>query len=231
MRAAPGDWARSATALIKACFCTCCWLSRRMADPGVGGRGLGLAWAKLWVRRGKVTTGRRERPTAAKEARRWQDGITAAERVLAGAERVTVGSDREADICESWAQPRATNLHLLVRAAQNRSGRGGGSLFPACDRLTVAGRFELEVPRPPGAAGADGAALWQGRAVVPALAAPAPRTAARGCGSACRRCARGRAARRPRAAAAVAGCGPPPRRNSRTPPHTCTSTTRPPAAS
>jgi hypothetical protein len=84
------------------------------------------------------------------EAQRWQDGITAAETVLAGAELVTVVSDREADIYESWARPRGANLHLLVRAAQNRSLRGGDSLFPACDRLTVVDRFELEVPRQPG---------------------------------------------------------------------------------
>ena len=121
-----------------------------LAVAADGGRCLGLAWAKLWVRRGKVTTERRQRPLAAKEAQRWQDGIAAAETVLAGAERVTVVSDREADIYESWARPRAANLHLLVRAAQNRSVRGGGSLFPACDRLAVADCFELEVPRQPG---------------------------------------------------------------------------------
>jgi hypothetical protein len=121
-----------------------------LAVAAEGGRCLGLAWAKLWVRRGKITTERRQRPLAAKEAQRWQDGIAAAETVLAGAELVTVVSDREADIYESWARPRSANLHLLVRAAQNRSVRGGGSLFPACDRLTVADRYELEVPRQPG---------------------------------------------------------------------------------
>ena len=121
-----------------------------LAVAADGGRCLGLAWAKLWVRRGRITTGRRQRPMAAKEAQRWQDGITAAETVLAGAELVTVVSDREADIYESWARPRPANLDLLARAAQNRSLRGGGSLFPACDRLTVADRYELEVPRQPG---------------------------------------------------------------------------------
>jgi hypothetical protein len=121
-----------------------------LAVAADGGRCLGLAWAKLWTRSGKITTARRQRPMAAKEAQRWQDGITAAGTVLAGAELVTVVSDREADIYESWARPRAANLHLLVRAAQNRSLRGGGSLFAACDRLTVVDRFELEVPRQPG---------------------------------------------------------------------------------
>lgn len=123
-----------------------------LALEAAGGRCLGLAWAKLWVRRGKITTGRRERPMAAKEARRWQDGISAAERVLSGAELVTVVGDREADIYQSWARPRPANLHLLARAAQNRSLVGGAALFAACDRLAVADRFELDVPRQPGRA-------------------------------------------------------------------------------
>src|SRR5690349_7699600 len=114
------------------------------------GRCLGLAWAKLWVGSGKVTTERRQRPLAAKEAQRWQDGITAAESVLAGAERVTVVSDREADIYELWARPRPANLNLLIGAARNRTLRGGDLLFAACDQLAVAGRFDLAVPRQPG---------------------------------------------------------------------------------
>src|SRR5207237_7906764 len=83
-----------------------------LAVAADGGRCLGLAWAKLWVRPGKITTGRRQGPMAAKEAQRWQDGTTAAATVLAGAELVTVVGDREADIYESWARPRAANLHL-----------------------------------------------------------------------------------------------------------------------
>jgi hypothetical protein len=115
-----------------------------------GERCLGLAWAKLWVRRGKVKTARRQRPMAQKESQRWQEGIAAAERVLPAAELVTVVSDREADIYQSWARSRPANLHLLVRAAQNRSVVGGHSLFAACDRLAVAFGYELEVPRQPG---------------------------------------------------------------------------------
>jgi hypothetical protein len=64
-----------------------------LAVAADGGRCLGLAWAKLWGRRGKITTERRQRPLAATEAPRWQNGIAAAETVLAGAELVTVVSD------------------------------------------------------------------------------------------------------------------------------------------
>jgi len=99
-----------------------------LAVAADGGRCLGLAWAKLWVRRGKITTGRRQRPMAAKEAQRWQDGIAAAETVLAGAELVTVVSDREADIYESWARPRAANSRrkgafALREASPSGTGR------------------------------------------------------------------------------------------------------------
>src|SRR5271166_5052173 len=91
-----------------------------LAIEADGERCLGLAWAKLWVRRGKIQTARRQRPIGQKESQRWQDAIAAAERVLGAAELVTVVSDREADIYESWARPRPANLHLLARAAQNR---------------------------------------------------------------------------------------------------------------
>src|SRR5271157_4274914 len=103
-----------------------------LAIEADGERCLGLAWAKLWVRRGKIQTARRQRPIGQKESQRWQDAIAAAERVLGAAELVTVVSDREADIYESWARPRPANLHLLARAAQNRSLVSGQLLFAEC---------------------------------------------------------------------------------------------------
>jgi hypothetical protein len=63
---------------------------------------------------------------------------------------VTVVSDREADIYESWARPRPANLHLLARAAQNRSLTSGDALFAACDQLAVSFCYQFEVPRQPG---------------------------------------------------------------------------------
>src|SRR5205085_5925264 len=121
-----------------------------LAVEADGGRCLGLAWAKLWVRPGKVATGRRQRPMTQKESQRWQEGIAAAGRVLGAAALVTVVSDREADIYESWARPRPAGLHLLARAAQNRKLAGGDWLFAACDRLPAALCYQLEVLRQPG---------------------------------------------------------------------------------
>ena len=71
-----------------------------------------LAWAKLlWVRRGKITTGRRQRPMAAKETQRWQGGITAAETVLAGAELSVLLGD---PLCD-WAIPAEVRPSIANR--------------------------------------------------------------------------------------------------------------------
>ncbi len=121
-----------------------------LAIEAAGGRCLGLAWAKLWVRPGKIASGRRQRPTAQKESQRWQEGVAAAEQALGGAALVTVVSDREADIYESWARPRPAHLHLLARAAQNRKLASGDCLFAVCDRLPATLCYELAVPRQPG---------------------------------------------------------------------------------
>jgi Transposase DDE domain len=115
-----------------------------------GERCLGLGWAKLWVRRGKVKASRRRRPIGRKESQRWLEGIDAAAGLAAAAEVVTVVSDSEADIYQSWARPRPANLHLLARAAQNRSLVNGRSLFAECDRLPAGFCYQFEVPREPG---------------------------------------------------------------------------------
>ncbi len=42
-------------------------LHELLAIEAAGGRCMGLDWAKLWVRHGKIASGRRERQTAQKE--------------------------------------------------------------------------------------------------------------------------------------------------------------------
>ena len=108
-------------------LCVSLWAVDRLAVAAVGGRCLGLGWAKLWVRRGKITTERRQRLLAAKEAQGWQAGSPPLKQYWLEPNRSRCGQS-EADIYESWARPRRANLHLLVRAAQNRSVWGGDSL-------------------------------------------------------------------------------------------------------
>lgn len=119
---------------------------------------LGLVDAQVWNRTGggKVSS-RRGRATAEKESQRWLDGMKSAGEVLASASEVTVVADRESDIYELFAQ-RPPNLHLLVRAGQDRriepNDAVGQSrmLFSLADALPEQGRFWLKVPAVPGRA-------------------------------------------------------------------------------
>lgn len=95
---------------------------------------------------------RRDAPVEEKESFRWLQAADQAASVCAGAQAVTVVSDREGDIYEAFAwHPDGTDL--LVRAAQDRSLEDGGRLFAALDALPEAGRAELDLPAQPGRKG------------------------------------------------------------------------------
>lgn len=92
---------------------------------------------------------RRALPIEEKESFRWLEGAEQASSVCAGAGRVTVIADREADIYEAFAlRPQGTDL--LIRAAQDRSLEDGGKLFATLDALPQAGQAELDLPAQPG---------------------------------------------------------------------------------
>lgn len=101
--------------------------------------------AQSTARREGAGTSRRKRPIAQKESQRWLDGVAAAGRVLGGAAMVTVVADRESDIYEEFAQPRADHVHLLLRAAQDRLLAGGGRLFASLDGVPGAGCQTIDV--------------------------------------------------------------------------------------
>lgn len=110
---------------------------------------LGLVDAKVWNRDGGKAAARRGRATAAKESRRWLDGAARAGEVLAAASSITVVADRESDIYEQFVR-RPANVHLIIRAAQDR---GGGGPAAAVVRL----RRCLAGTGPAGADDPDGA--------------------------------------------------------------------------
>jgi len=89
----------------------------------------GLDDDKIGNRTGGRAAPRRERKTADKESQRWLNGAMRASEVLASAASITVIADRESDIYEQFAR-RPSNVHLIVRAGQNR-------------------RIELEAEEPP----------------------------------------------------------------------------------
>jgi len=122
-------------------------------DAGTGGV-LGLVDARVWNRKGGKVTDRRSRQTSNKESQRWLDGTMRAGEVLAGAAHITGVSDRESDIYEHFAR-RPDNVHLIVRACQNRKIETDDTdqvnlLFSHVDGLPEQGRFEVKIPAAPG---------------------------------------------------------------------------------
>jgi hypothetical protein len=122
-------------------------------DAGTGGV-LGLVDAKVWNRKGGKVTDRRSRKTLHKESQRWLDGTMRAGEVLAAAAHITGVSDRESDIYEHFAR-RPDNVHLIVRACQNRKIETDDTdqinlLFGHVDGLPEQGRFEVKIPAAPG---------------------------------------------------------------------------------
>ncbi len=122
-------------------------------DASTGGV-LGLVDAKAWNRRGGKVKHRRSRQIAQKESQRWPDGTRRAGEVLAAADSITGVSDRESDIYEHFAR-RSSNVHLIVRACQNRNIETDGAdqtepLFAHVDSLPEAGRLTVTIPAAPG---------------------------------------------------------------------------------
>jgi hypothetical protein len=126
-------------------------------DPrqvGHAGAILGLADAHFYSRKQAPPGGRKgrerqrklPRPIALKETGRWIGGVLAADRVLSAAAVVTVIDDREGDIFEKFATPRAAHIHLLGRADHNRVMSDGAKFFETMAASPhVAGR-QIHIP-------------------------------------------------------------------------------------
>jgi Transposase DDE domain len=129
-------------------------LHAAVAVDASNGGVVGLVHAKVWNRSGGKPKHRRSRTTAQKESQRWIDTTTHAAEVLKGATSITGVSDRESDIYEHFAL-RPQNMHLVVRACQNRrietdEGEQIELSFSHVDALPEQGRFEADIPAAPG---------------------------------------------------------------------------------
>lgn len=129
-------------------------LHAALAVDASNGGVLGLVDAKVWNRSGGRPKHRRSRTTAQKESQRWIDATARAAEVLKGAASMTGVSDRESDIYEHFAL-RPENMHLVVRACQNRrietdEGEQIELLFSHVDALPEQGRFKADIPAAPG---------------------------------------------------------------------------------
>lgn len=128
----------------------CVALHPVIAVDALEGALLGLLDARFFLREGGKRAGRRQRPFAEKESRRWLDGAQrAAALAQAGAAQVTVVADCEGDVYEVFAG-RPQGVELLIRAGQDRSLADGSRLFARAGTLAEAGRMTVELAAAPG---------------------------------------------------------------------------------
>jgi hypothetical protein len=125
------------------------YLHAAIALDEADGAILGLVEASFLQRSSGRKAERRALPIEEKESFRWLESAEQAASVCAGAGRITVIADREADIYEAFAL-RPEGVDLLIRAAQDRSLDDGGKLFAALDALPLDGQMELDLPAQPG---------------------------------------------------------------------------------
>jgi hypothetical protein len=112
---------------------------------------LGLVGAEVINRsKGKVETAAM-RSADEKESRRWLAGAETAGDVLAQASMITMVEDREGDIYDQFARC-PDNVHLLVRAARNRTVATGERLFEQCPDWSEVARYTITVPAKRGGA-------------------------------------------------------------------------------
>lgn len=111
---------------------------------------LGLAGGEIWRRVKTKAKNYRELPIEEKESLRWLSGPRSAQALLATASRVTIVSDREADIYELFARAPAAGFEVLGRVAHDRALIPNGRLFSGLAELPEAGRMSFELTARPG---------------------------------------------------------------------------------
>lgn len=106
---------------------------------------IGLVGAEMINRADGPVEDHKSRDADEKESRRWLTGAETAADALEGAATITMVEDREGDIYDQFARCPKT-VHLLVRAAQDRSVGRGQRLFETCGGWSEAGRYVITVP-------------------------------------------------------------------------------------
>lgn len=119
---------------------------------GGGGEPLGLLHQEQWSRAQRTGKKgqRRRKPIEEKESYRWLKTLQAAEQGMPESIQLIHVGDREADIFELFAQSRAANSELLIRAEHNRKVQHElDYLIPALEQAPLAGEMTLELQRNP----------------------------------------------------------------------------------
>jgi hypothetical protein len=125
------------------------FLHPTIAVDAVHGGIIGLVGAQILNRTGEKVDASQRRAIEDKESCRWLLAAEEAADVLAEAACVTVVADRESDIYEQFAR-RPAGVHLLTRAAQDRSLADGARLFGAMDAWPERHRETIALPAQPG---------------------------------------------------------------------------------
>jgi len=112
---------------------------------------IGLVGAAVINRTEGKAENRKRRSAEEKESRRWLAAAETAGAVLREAAMITMVEDREGDIYDQFAR-RPDNVHLLVRAAQNRTLAGNEKLFEQCATWSAVTHHTIQVPAKRGAA-------------------------------------------------------------------------------
>jgi hypothetical protein len=120
-------------------------------DAAQGGL-IGLAGAEVMNRTDGRVTDHKRRGADEKESRRWLAGTETAGTMLSTAAMITMVEDREGDIYDQFAR-RPENVHLLVRAAQDRALEADQTLFAHCIGWPERARYPVEVPSKAGRPG------------------------------------------------------------------------------
>ena len=126
---------------------------------------LGPVDASFLQRQGGKKVLRKHRPFEEKESHRWLQATRVAQAALLDAACVTVVADREGDVYEEFAQ-RPEDVHLVVRAAQNRALADRQMLFECLNCLPVLGRERIMLPAAPGRPAREAEIALRARPVV-----------------------------------------------------------------
>jgi hypothetical protein len=115
---------------------------------------LGVVHQQVWARADEDPAQkehRRSRETSEKESRRWIDTLDAVQAHFPPGVELLVIGDAEADFYELLAAPRRDEVHLLVRAGQNRLVNSGEHrlLHDAVRSAPLWGRLAVSLSRTP----------------------------------------------------------------------------------
>lgn len=124
---------------------------------------LGVLHTDIWAREDCATPKkqtRRKRQTPEKESNKWLLGLRAVTKALPASQRVLMIQDREADVFDLLAEPRRSQIHLLIRACQPRRVELDSmdaddvgtptTLMAAIEASPASGEMLASVPRKPG---------------------------------------------------------------------------------